>query len=142
MIALAFALALAQGPDLGPCAAIDRPNPTRAQARTIITCANGLVARQMSRNLPTRVDELTTLIGVIASGTRIVYSMRVDLPREQMSGPEISRREQLVRNTVCGTRSMRSTISYGGSYQYIWLDRQGHRMHSFSIVTCPPSTRR
>jgi hypothetical protein len=95
----------------------------------------------MSQSLPTRVDELTTLIGVLASGPSLVYSMRVDLSREDMSGEEIARREQLVRNNVCDTPQMRRTIGYGGSYQYVWLDRQGRRMHSFAIESCPPATR-
>jgi hypothetical protein len=141
MMLAAMAVALAQSPDLGPCAALDRPNPTRAQALAIISCVNGLVARQMSQGLPSRVDELTTLIGVLARGPSLIYSMRIDRSREDFSSEDIARREQLVRDNVCDTPEMRSTIGYGGSYLYVWLDRQGRRLHSFAIESCPPATR-
>ena len=142
MIALAaLALSLAQSVDLGPCAAIDRPNPTRAQALAIIACVNAEVARQMAPSLPSRVDELTTLIGVLARGPSLLYSMRIDRLREEIPSDEIARRERGVRNNVCDTPAMRSTIGYGGSYQYVWFDRQGRRMHSFAIDRCPPATR-
>jgi hypothetical protein len=142
MILAAMALSLAQSPDLGPCAAIDRPNPTRAQALAVVSCVNAQVARQMAPSLPSRVDELTTLIGVVARGTSLLYSMRIDRLREQLPSAEIARQERTVRNNVCGTPAMRSTIGYGGSYQYLWLDRQGRRIHAFAIASCPAAASR
>lgn len=132
------ALALVQAVP-AECAALERPNMTRAQAQAVISCVNREVARRMSASLPTRVDESTTLIGVIAAGPTVIYSMRIDGLREDYSREDIARQEQQVRDNVCGTPEMRSVIGYGGSYQYVWLDREGRRMHSFAIETCPPT---
>lgn len=132
----AVALAQAQVPQ-NPCEALETTNMSREQTLALISCVNREAARQLSQGLPSRVDELTTLIGVIAAGPTLVYSMRIDALRESFSTEEIARRENRVRSNVCDTPGMRMVINYGGAYQYIWLDREGRRMHSFAIESCP-----
>lgn len=118
------------------CEALEAAAVTPDEIRDVVSCANAETARQMNRNLPTQVDEITTLIGVVALGPRVVYSMRIDGLKEDYSTEELGRQEQRVRDNVCETPEMRRTIGYGGIYQYVWLDRQGRRMHSFAIDHC------
>jgi hypothetical protein len=115
----------------------DRPIESAEDARRIVACANREAARQMNAQTPIRVDELTTLTGVEASGTHLVYVSRIDLDAATLDSGAPARMEQSTRAYVCQQEDMRNTMSLGGSYGYRWTDRSGQKIHEIRIDRCP-----
>ena len=62
---------------------------SQAERLELIACANREVVRVMTPRLPLRVDALTSLTSVVASGPMLTYNARVDIDASQLSrGPD------------------------------------------------------
>lgn len=108
-----------------------------AQLRSMVACANGLVAANINSITPARVDPLTTLVSAEASGTTLQYNSRVDLEANAVSAEQRQAIEQSTRAYVCTQGDMVRTIGFGGAYRYVWNDRNGRLVHQVMIDRCP-----
>jgi len=107
-----------------------------SERRDLIACANREVVRQMSPRLPLRIDDVTSMTSVVASGPLLTYTVRVDVDASQLTQANIQQLDRTTRANVCGQAPMRQTISYGGAYAYVWVDRAGRQVHQLRIDSC------
>jgi hypothetical protein len=109
---------------------------SEAERLELIACANREVVRVMTPRLPLRVDPLTSVTSVVASGPLLTYNARVDIDASQLVPAQIQQLHQTTRTTVCGQSAMRQTISLGGAYAYAWTDRNGRSLPPLRIDSC------
>ncbi|HVQ07947.1 MAG TPA: hypothetical protein VMS43_05890 [Allosphingosinicella sp.] len=109
---------------------------TETQRLELIACANREVVRVMTPRLPLRVDALTTLTSVVSTGPLLTYNSRVSIDASQLAPAQIQQLHQATRANVCGQAAMRQTISLGGSYAYVWIDRNGRSLPPLRIDSC------
>ena len=107
-----------------------------AERHALIECANRYAAQQINAQTPMRVDDITTLESVTTSGTTVIYNQRANVDVRDITAPIRAQMDQTVRRNVCASEQMRNTISYGGGYRYIWVDRAGAFIHRVDITRC------
>ena len=107
-----------------------------AERIELIACANREVVRVMTPRMPLRVDALTSLTSVVASGPMLTYNARVEIDASQLSQAQIEQLHQGTRTNACGQAQMRQTISMGGVYTYVWVDRNGRSLPPLTISSC------
>jgi hypothetical protein len=88
--------------------------------------AQGVV--EARRQLPMRVDEITTITDISSEGTRIIYGMRIDLdiPTDQIPQARTAQQTDVTR-TACATPQPRQMIDAGATLVYRYTDRSGDR---------------
>lgn len=105
----------------------DDGSEATAPASTQLAAELQEAARLIRASAPTRLDEVTTLVGATADGNRITYQMRLDgeIPAAQLATAEASARSEVQRR-VCATPPTRNLIRAGGVMSYEYTDRAGH----------------
>ena len=149
MIGLAAALVLAGGVATGQVPPIDTAavqaacgpieqaaRAGRARMLDVVVCANREATRQLDARTPFRVDEVTTMDSVEADGPTVIYRQRVAVEARNVTDAMRASLEQTVRANVCGNSQMRNTISLGGAYTYVYVDRAGAFLHRIDIRRC------
>jgi hypothetical protein len=83
-------------------------------------------ARQMRPQLPMQVDQITTLVGVITAGNRIMYTMTLseDIPSREIAEATRNIQSHNVER-VCGSQQTRRLIEAGGEMAYQYTDASG-----------------
>ncbi len=119
------------------CAAIEQAaGAGRARLTDVVACAFREAARQLSGQMPLRIDENVTVESVAAVGAEFVYNVRVNVDGAGIT-PQMRRAlADDVRNSACAAADMRSTIGNGGSYRYRWSDRVGRFIDETLIDRC------
>lgn len=96
------------------------------------------------RQLPLRVDDMTTMTAINASGTQIVYEMRIDgdIPT---AGIALARAEQqrYVERAACERAATRGMIDAGATLAYRYTDSSGDgfEAHASSCPARPSAAR-
>lgn len=116
----------------------DRPMDsfTPDEREAMIACAMRRSAALLNAQMPHRVDEITTLESVDAAGTMVIYNNRVDIDAGAVRAEHRAALEQATRQHVCQQADMVQTISFGGSYRYIWRDTRGALVHDLIVNRC------
>jgi hypothetical protein len=118
----------------------DRERPmtelSAAARNSILACVNRQAAESLNRQLPMQIDEMTILESVAAEGTLLTYSARITMTRAELPADAAELLGESTRRYVCGTTDMVETISYGGSYRYVWIDANGQPVHQLTILAC------
>ena len=107
-----------------PAADRDRPMSDYSDAERIamISCAQRQSARQVNAQLPNQIDEITVLERITADGARLTYHSRLALAATRITAAQRAALIEGTRNFVCSNDDMLQTMSYGGSYGYVWID--------------------
>lgn len=111
--------------------------PAAAQRDPGLAAEVEAAAATLRRQLPMRVDELTTATGIRADGAEFVYEMRVDdsISREQFRS--LRDAVQTANQTnLCGQEPVAAFIRRGGSMRHIYTNAAGDRFET-RIVACP-----
>lgn len=109
----------------------------RAQRAAAAACLQALVARQLNLGAPIAIDEATTFVSASSTGGMLQYNYRVDLDADQVT---VAEREGLAASTraaMCATPRIQQLLALGGSYRYVWVDRQDRPLHQLLIQRCP-----
>lgn len=101
-----------------------------------LSCFTREAAVRFNKTLPNKVDEATTLERVAASGTTLTYFYRVNILKAELRPGALDAFKPTVIKKVCGAPDMRSIISVGGSYRYVWADRAGVEIGQLLINAC------
>jgi hypothetical protein len=109
---------------------------SQAQRIEILSCFNREAVRLMTPRLPIQVDSMTSLTAVVASGPLLTYHSRVDVDASQVTAAQMQMVHQAARANACGQPSMRQTLALGGSYAYVWTDRNGRSLTPLRIDSC------
>ncbi|TFI56634.1 hypothetical protein E2493_19170 [Sphingomonas parva] len=118
--AAAAAVASACGGDVSSDEAAKMP---RAAIAAKLSCFTREAAKRFNTQLPQKVDEVTVLERVSAEGTRLTYHYTVDLLVADLPAGTSEAMQTGVRANVCKADDMRATMALGGSYRYVWIDR-------------------
>ena len=102
--------------------------------REVIAKAYIDAARQLSEQLPMRLDEYTTLTNVVARDTDLQYHYTVDAKKSEIDlDPFISHMKSNLETKACNQKDMRFTISRGGTYTYLYSGSDGASLFDFTI---------
>jgi hypothetical protein len=129
----AAAVAAACGGEIYPA---DIPKISKAELARRLACFTREAAKHFNLRLPQQVDAKTTLQRVSAEGTILTYHYTVDLLRSELPPGALDAFKPTVRTKVCGAADMRNIISLGGSYRYVWLDRNGEAIGELLVSSC------
>lgn len=92
---------------------------------------------QLERQLPMRVDDVTTLTGVRHEGTNIIYEMSIDrelAPEDLQSAP--GQMQASNQNTICTQPATQQLIRMGASLTHRYTDKAGHHFET-RVTSCP-----
>lgn len=110
-----------------------RPKPERDR---ILGCVLAQAAIETSKDLPKKTDDITTLERIDAKGTTLSYYYSIALLRSEVPATALAGLTDDVRGKVCATAPMQQTISWGGSYHYVWKDKAGETMTELTVASC------
>ena len=74
--------------------------------------------------LPKRIDQMTTLMWVSYSGTKMIYDNRLELEGTKLDEATKKKLAQLITVNTCSSPASRKMIDLGGSYRYVYSDVQ------------------
>ena len=106
------------------------------QRRTMIACVMRASSAALNRQLPVNVDDSTIMESTTVDGATLTYNARINLARSELQSNAAQLLDQAARRFVCSTPDMTQTIAMGGSYRYVWIDRDGALVHRMLIDRC------
>jgi hypothetical protein len=91
------------------------------------------VAEQVRKQLPQKVDDVTTLQDVTSIGPLLAYLYVIDMDLNPDEAAQLldERRTDVISN-VCVQK--RKAVDLGGKYQYIYMTRSGLSVGDFSVA--------
>ena len=101
-----------------------------------IGCINAAMAAQINRQLPAKVDSVTTLNRVEADGMTITYHYTADVQASQLPPGAMDTVKAGARSNACGNPQMRQNLGYGAAYEYRWADKNGRALGELRIDRC------
>jgi hypothetical protein len=96
-------------------------------------------AAQVNARGPTRLDEVTTLIGARAEAETLTYIHRIDADRSQVD-IALLRREMApdLRRRVCGS-DLAALVALGATFRYAYQDAKGRQLIDIPVENCRPT---
>lgn len=92
-----------------------------------------LAAQSIRRNLPMKVDELTTWLAAVSAGRNLTYTYRMDIQKRELPSNWYREQKSLLRSNVCHEPTMRKLINLGANYSYVYMDIGGKHILSVNI---------
>jgi hypothetical protein len=91
-------------------------------------------AIEIRKQLPMKVDKITTLQNVISAGNTLQYHyiMDVDVKTLDKNVFKINMRKSLLHN-ICNQKDMVFTMNLGGNYLYLYKDKNGLYIDDFKF---------
>jgi len=93
-------------------------------------------AEQINATLPRRLDSVTTMVRVSASGTTLTHHYRIDADRIDAAGTQRGLGRQL-RREICSSVEMAVAIRQGARFVHSYSDRRGRHAADIVIEECP-----
>lgn len=109
---------------------------SEAEWKAIIACIFTNTAAQMDTELPRQVDQITSLVAVSSHGPTFNYIYVLDVAKADVRQHQIDSLKAATRENACTAEDMTTTMRYGGSYFYRWVDRQGKLITTMLIEGC------
>jgi hypothetical protein len=96
--------------------------------------AQAAAAKQLRKQLPMKVDKITTLESVASAGSLLIYNHTIDLIGSGIDRATfISMMKNNLKTNVCGQKSMAEAIKHGGRYMYSYMGADGIVIGSIEI---------
>lgn len=83
------------------------------------------VAKKMRMDLPMRVDEVTTLLSVMAVDRRLKFFYRLDVSKDELRAGWEEQQASTLRYNACLQPSGRKLMESGAEYNSLYLDKNG-----------------
>jgi hypothetical protein len=102
--------------------------------------AQEVAAKELRKQLPMKVDSVTTLQSVLSFKETIIYSYIINIDFDQIDSSDfISKISKRVIHNVCSTREMKQMIHLGGIYRYSYMSKDGFKLGELSVERkhCP-----
>ena len=75
--------------------------------------------------LPSKIDEVTTLVRISHAGNTLMYSYEIDFDRTKKDPKQFQTdMDKTVKQRVCANASLRGPLTAGGIYTFIYNDKQ------------------
>lgn len=110
---------------------------TPARKASLNSCYNMETVRQLTPQLPIRVDGRTQVDQVSVAGQDLVYRYRVSQRLAEFRPGTAERLDAHTRANACAGEDVRQIIALGGAQVYRWVDRDGALIREVRIASCP-----
>ncbi len=110
---------------------------SRARRLALNRCYNEETVRQLTPQLPIRIDPLTEVVQVSAEEQDLVYRYRIGRPRAGLAPDLAARLDADTRRHACAGEDVRNIIALGGAQVYRWVDRDDALIHEVRVDACP-----
>ena len=90
--------------------------------------------KQMSAELPKKLDEHTTLISIRADGNRAILGHKIDVSIREITITDI---EEEITKHVCASAAA-PLINRGAVFLYSYVDKFDQKIGEFTLRSCPP----
>lgn len=107
----------------------DLPKPSPAQLSRLML----LTAEEISKQLPKKVDEVTTLLSVLATPRGLLYNFRADISKDEVEPSAVA---QFRRNQIeahCEEPTSLKFLKLGAEYTKVYVDRTGRYMFTVEV---------
>ncbi len=75
--------------------------------------------------LPSKIDEVTTLVRISHAGNTLIYSYEIDFDRTKKDAQKFQIDiERTVKQRICANATFRKPLDAGGNYTFIYNDKQ------------------
>lgn len=108
-----------------------------ARRAALNRCYNEETVRQLTPQLPLRVDRMTEIVQVSAEGADLIYRYRIAQRIADMRPGTPDRLDARTRSHACAGEDVRSIIALGGTQVYRWTDRDDATIREVRIASCP-----
>lgn len=106
----------------------------QGKAAGVLEEVQAAVAKQLRKQLPMKMDKITTLQSVVSSGSLLIYNYTINLRESGIDHTTfISRMKDNLKTNVCEQKEMAETIKYGGRYMYSYMGVDGIVIGSIKI---------
>ena len=98
----------------------------------VLSIAN--LEKQISQELPKKLDEYTALISIRADGNRAILGHKIDVSIREITMTGI---EEEVTKHVCASAAA-PLINRGAVFLYSYIDKFDQKIGEFTLRSCPP----
>lgn len=110
---------------------------SRARRMALNRCYNEETVRQLTPQLPIRIDRMTELVQVSVEDRNLVYRYRIGRPRAALAPDLAGRLDADTRRHACAGEDVRNIIALGGAQVYRWVDRDDALIREVRVHACP-----
>lgn len=107
-----------------------------AERQAAMACSMRALAVELSRSVPIRLNEITTVVRVTSSGGQITYHNRVDADPDLFTDSYWNPVKADIARNTCTERASSNIIAFGGSFRWLWIDRDGNTMTELVVDHC------
>ena len=94
-----------------------------------------MAAEEIRKQLPMRIDEITTLQSVLSAGKALIYNYRMSLKKSDLDTNEfIAKMTENLAHNVCQQKQMRNILNLGGNYKYVYMGADGLLIGDITIT--------
>jgi hypothetical protein len=103
----------------------------RAKIETVDD-ALALLVPEIRKNLPMKVDEITTWLAIQAAGPAVLYTYRIDLPKQEVEALADNLKNVTTQN-ACKNKTWRMFLDAGARQRHLYVDQSGLHAAQFDI---------
>jgi hypothetical protein len=103
----------------------------RAKIKTVDD-ALALLVPELRKNLPMKVDEITTWLAIQALGPAVLYTYRIDLPKQDIEAIAGDLKNVTTQN-ACNNKTWRMFLDAGARQRHLYVDESGLHAVQFDI---------
>jgi GYF domain 2 len=89
--------------------------------------------QRLRPTLPKKIDDVTTLIGIGHDGLTMIYDNRLEVEGSRIDDATKAEMRDQVTRAVCGKAEMTSTLRFGASYRYTYVDSKDEPLMSIDV---------
>ena len=101
-----------------------------ARVHEMLIKANEEAARMFQKQLPKKVDRITTLNSVLVANLRLIYYYSLDLTEHAV---DMNKMKLLVTEDSCNDRVTAIALRYGSERQYVYFGSDGKMVGNFVL---------
>ena len=103
----------------------------RAKIKTVDD-ALALLVPELRKNLPMKVDEITTWLAILALGPAVLYTYSFDLPKQDIEAIAGDLKNVTTQN-ACNNKTWRMFLDAGARQRHLYVDESGLHAVQFDI---------
>jgi hypothetical protein len=103
----------------------------RAKIKTVDD-ALALLVPELRKNLPMKVDEITTWLAIQALGPAVLYTYSFDLPKQDIEAIAGDLKNVTTQN-ACNNKTWRMFLDAGARQRHLYVDESGLHAVQFDI---------
>jgi ATP-dependent protease ClpP protease subunit len=109
--------------------------PMEFSIKILVENGQKLAALELRKQLPKRIDELTTLQNVTSVSTALMYQYKLDISKSDVDVAffKSEMKNTLIENT-CSKKDSKLTLMNGGEYMFSYQDSEGLLITDFTIT--------